>query len=44
MGGHTAYNISKMGMTMVALGVAEENVGLMYWSSSLQIAPAALFR
>ena len=25
MAGHTAYNISKMGMTMVALGVAQEN-------------------
>ena len=27
MAGHTAYNISKMGMTMVAMGVAEENLG-----------------
>merc|ERR1712166_671520 len=27
MGGHTAYNISKMGMTMVALGVAQEYEG-----------------
>merc|ERR1719247_299798 len=24
MGGHTAYNISKFGMTMVALGVSQE--------------------
>jgi len=28
MAGHTAYNISKMGMTMVALGVAQEYVEL----------------
>lgn len=27
MAGRTAYNISKMGMTMVAMGVAQENAG-----------------
>lgn len=35
MAAKTAYNISKMGMTMVALGVAQENVGLNVTGNSL---------
>jgi len=34
-GGHTAYNISKMGMTMVAMGVAAEYKGKNITGNSL---------
>ena len=35
MATHTAYNISKMGMTMVAMGVAQENEGCNITGNSL---------